>query len=335
MNSLDRVSAAIHMQPVDRTPVIPLIAGWTAGFTGRKLNDYLLGGDCMAACLLEAQERLGHDAMLIFADIALEAEAAGTKLEYVEGQHPNLAEYAVNATEDVARLRLPDPQESGRMPGALEACSIMRQSVRDEVGVVGLVTGPMSIAANLTFIGDLLYMIADDPAAFRALLDFALEVSAVYAASLITAGAHCISIADPAGTPTALPKDIFREEYIPRAHRLVERVKESGSPAVGFFLWGLGPDTLPDCASTGADVLHLDHQIPLKNAFSIVPDKCVAGNIKAYAFANDSPALMKSACREAIELSQGRNGYILASGGEVPLDAKAENIAAMIETARS
>jgi uroporphyrinogen decarboxylase len=98
---------------------------------------------------LETWKRFGYDAVTVFADNSLEAEALGAKISYKDNAYPHIDEYCLNNIHDWKYLSIPDPEEDGRMPVIIEACRILKEEVGEEAAVVGTVQGPMTLAGQL------------------------------------------------------------------------------------------------------------------------------------------------------------------------------------------
>ena len=60
---------------------------------------------------------------------------------------------------------------------------------------------------------------------------------------------------------------------------------------------------------------------------------CLKGNVPCTDLAFGTASQVKDRCRQLIDDCASGGGFILSSGCEVPVNAKPENIEAMIETA--
>ena len=149
MNSLERVCAAVAFERVDRTPVIPQIFAHAAVLAGVPVADYVRDGALLARCQVDAWRHYGYDAVFAFMDAGVESEALASVLHYDEQQYPHMVSPALSPDASLEGLSIPDPQQAGRMPELLRAAALLRSEFGDEVPVIGVVAGPMTLAGQL------------------------------------------------------------------------------------------------------------------------------------------------------------------------------------------
>src|SRR6202140_3046881 len=147
---------------------------------------------------LQPFRRLGVDAVIVFSDILIPAEAMGLKLELGDGG-PNLPE-PVRSEADVVKLRVFDPEtETGFL---MEAIRRIVREVGPTVPVLGFAAAPWTLAC---------YMIEGrtkegfatvksfryhQPKAFRELLSRIARATVSYLQAQITAGAAAVQLFD-------------------------------------------------------------------------------------------------------------------------------------------
>ena len=104
------------------------------------------------------------------------------------------------------------------------------------------------------------------------------EYSVAYALALAEAGADMLSGGDsPAGLIG--PKN-YREVALPQEKRVIAELKSRLSTPVSLHICGNATHILTDMASSGADVLELDHQVNIAAACRIIgPDVAIWGNL--------------------------------------------------------
>jgi uroporphyrinogen decarboxylase len=82
-------------------------------------------------------------------------------------------------------------------------------------------------------------------------------------------------------------------------------------------------------------ILELDEDTDIVKAKEVLGDRmCLKGNVSAVLLAFGETAEVEARCEELIRAVGNGGGFILGSGCEVPLNAKAQNVAAMIRVAR-
>lgn len=334
MNSLDRIKAAIALSPVDRTPAAPQLFGHAAVLAGVPLQDYLRDGNLLARCQIEAMKHYGHDVVFGFMDFSVETEALGSALRFRDNQYPDVASYVLTPGRDVSTLTVSDPARSGRMPELLKAVSILRRELGDTTLVAGCVLGPMSLATQMLGIETALYLAADDPLQFESILDFCATVAIRYGIAQIEAGAHLPIVFDPAASPAVVPPQFFREFLLPRLQRLFAAFRQAGTLANWLNTAGPTAGTLPYYPAAGADIANFDYYVGPQQAQQLLPNTCLDGNLKSLLFVEATPDEVSAAASLLISAFADRGGFLLSSGCEIPLEAKPENIAAMVAACR-
>jgi uroporphyrinogen decarboxylase len=333
VNSLERVVAAVRMQPVDRVPVIAQVFAHAAVAGGVAIEDYVRDGETLARCQLDALRKYGYDAVFSVMGTSVETEALGSVLHYAEDWYPSVESYALSPQGDWSGLCVPDPHRSGRMPEMLRALGILRRELQDEVPVIGCILGPFTLAGQLLGLENALYLAADSPGRLEQLLDFSTGALIRFGRAQIEAGAHLPMVFDPAASPAVIPPAFFREFELPRLRRLFQALKEAGAIANWLHIAGPAAGILPYYAGAGVDIANFDYNVSMAEARDQLPGTCLDGNIKSLAFVEGSPGDIAEASGKLLSFFRDRGGFILSSGCEIPPESRPENIAALVRAA--
>src|SRR5258708_32749015 len=150
--------------------------------------------------------RLGVDAIIVFSEIVMLAEAMGVPLELGDAG-PNLTE-PVRSLEAVRKLRQFDPEtETGFL---MEAIRRIVRTAGPEVPVLGFAAAPWTLACYMVEgktkegfakVKEFLY---EEPAAFRELLSRIAQATIGYLNAQIAAGAAAVELFDTLGGELAL-----------------------------------------------------------------------------------------------------------------------------------
>jgi uroporphyrinogen decarboxylase len=335
MNSLERVAAAIAFQPTDRVPVIAQVFGHAAALADVPLDDYVQNGEILARCQVAAWKRYGYDAVFSVMDVNVETEACGSALRYRKNQYPVIERHALSLESAWDGLAIPDPEQAGRMPEMLKALGILRRELGRDVLVVGCVLGPFTLAAQLLGLETTLYLAIDDPARLERLMDFATDVIIGYGKAQLRAGAHLPVVFDPAASPAVIPSQFFREFEFPRLTRVFHALTDEGAAANWLHIAGPVQSILPYYAKAGVHIANFDYCVSVAEAENRLPTTCLDGNIKSLSFVEASPADIEAESRELLSGFGDRGGFVLSSGCEIPPESRPENIAAMVQAART
>ena len=334
MNGVERIKAAVNFQPTDRVPVIAQVFGHAAILAGVTLGEYVRSGELLARCQIQALKQYDYDAVFALMDTSVETEAVGSVLTYRPDQYPSVGTYALSAAADLEGVSVPDPHRAGRMPELLKAVRILRREVGDDVLVVGCVLGPMTLATQLVGIETALYLAMDDPERFSCLLDFAAEVVIQFGIAQIEAGAHLPIVFNPSASPAVIPYQFFREFELPRLCKVFASFKQAGAAANWLHIAGPAQHILSLYPEAGVDIANIDYEVNPLDAKRALPQICLDGNLKPWAFVDSTPDVIADESSELIDLFADRGGFIMSSGCEIPPESRPENIAAMIEATR-
>jgi len=334
LTALERFLDSLKGRLISGTPCVPLIFGYAAALCKVKLSDYLQKGELLAYCQLEAQKQFGTDAVFAYADNSVESEALGSRICFPENDYPYITDYAWGDHENWTSRPLPDAQKDGRMPQLLEAVKIMRSTVGDTTTVVGGVLGPMSIAGQVMGLDKLIYLLVDEPDKFARAIDYTAHISLSYGQALLNAGAHVLMLLEPTASQNIIPQNVFVQYITPRIRYIFSGCKSAGALACWLVITGQTKGLLPYYKGCGADLATIDYEVPLKNALNAAPDLSLAGNIKPYNFVEHSQEELYDQAKKLISEAGHNRRFLLSSGCELPLNAKPENVEAMVRAAR-
>jgi MtaA/CmuA family methyltransferase len=215
----------------------------------------------------------------------------------------------------------------------LDALSSVSKALGKNVFIVGCFDQyPFSLASALMGIDTFMLKLTDDPRMIEALMERCLEYALAYGKALSDAGADMLSGGDsPAGI---VGPQWYRQIALPYERRLIAGLHASTQKPVSLHICGNPTAILADMASSGADVLELDHQVNLAEACRLA-GKNVAlwGNIDPVSvLMRGSPEKVAQASRQAMDTIRtcGHSRFVLSSGCTLAPETPSENVAAMI-----
>jgi uroporphyrinogen decarboxylase len=334
MNAAERVAAAVAFRPTDRVPVVAQVFGHAAVLAGVPLGEYVRDGATLARCQLAALDHYGYDAVFATMDVSVETEALGASLRYDRDRYPIVERYPLTVNGDWDDAVLPDPHAARRMPELLTAVGILRRELRDEVLVVGCVTGPFTLATQLLGMEQTLYLAVDDPQRLEQLMDLATDVIVRFGVAQIEAGAHLPVVFDPSASPAVVPPQFFREFELPRLRRVFDAFAEAGASANWLHIAGPTKEILRHYPEAGVDLADFDYCVSAEDASAELPRTCLDGNIRPLAFVDGEPADIAAAADALLRAFEERGGFILSSGCEIPPESSPANVAALVAAVR-
>jgi len=335
MLAIERLRQTILRQPCDRPPVVPQIFAHAAKVAGRSVDEYLSSGAVAAECQLAAWRHYGLDAVFAVLDLTIESESLGGGVIRREGIYPAIDTPPFTPDCDFGSMSHPIPARSGRMPEVIEMTRRLRAGVGDGAAVIGLVQGPLTGAAQLVGMERALYLAVDKPHRFLQLLDYSTSIAGAYGLAQLEAGADIVLIFDPASNQEVVPAGLFRELIGPRVARLAAAFKQAGAKANWLHIAGQTRAILPLYSSFGIDIGNIDYCVDLDSLDGAMGNNplCLDGNVKSMSFVTDTASSIRACADGLLARFDGRGGFILSSGCEIPPEAEEANVAALIAAA--
>ena len=337
-NRKDLFLRACRFEPIERVPV------WIMRQAGRYLPEYQAvrarhsfleickTPELAAEVSLQPFRVLGVDAVIVFSDILIVAEAMGMPLD-VPDAGPMLSN-PVRDMDAVRRLRQFDPERDTRFVG--DAIRSICRTVGPEVPVIGFAAAPWTLACYMIegrTRGDISIakqMLREQPAVLRELLGRIAYVTIRYLQSQIAAGAAVVQLFDTwAGELSPGEYDAFE---LPATQAVFEGLAGAGAPKI-LFAKGSAP-ILTSLAQSGADVMSVDCRTDLADARRVLGSRmALQGNVDPNILLS-SEAAVRAAAREAIEKTGGL-GHILNLGHGILPTTSAANAKAFVEAGQT
>ncbi|MGC1105142.1 MAG: uroporphyrinogen decarboxylase [Candidatus Acidiferrales bacterium] len=280
---------------------------------------------------LEPYETLDVDAVIVFSDILVVAEAMGVPLE-INDDGPKLGKPVADSNA-IEALKDFDPSRETKFVG--EAIRAIANTVGPSVPVLGFAAAPWTLACYLVegrTRGDLptiKRMMYTEPALLHTLLGMIARVTSRYLKMQIEAGAAAVQIFDTwAGELSAHDYEIFE---LRATQKLIADIHAGPAPVILYAK--NGAHLLPALARTGANVLSIDWRTDLAEArIKIGASIALQGNVDP-AMLLSSEDIIQLAVREAIAKTKG-TGHILNLGHGILPMTPVENAQAFVRAAR-
>jgi MtaA/CmuA family methyltransferase len=336
MTSKQLVHAALAGQPVPRVPTGPLAVHFCAGVAGYRLRQYTTDARSLADSVIRYHDRFKPDAVWLSADTWVSAEAMGARVGATDDNQPfgGLGKPLIQTAADIDRIPAPDVGTQGRYPLMLESLSRIVDALGKEVFIVACFDQyPFSLAAALMGINQIMLKVADDPPFVEALMARCSDYPLAYARALGRAGADLLSGGDSAAG--LLGPAAYGTLALPAEQRLIAQMKTATGKRVSLHICGNATAILPSMKTSGADVLELDHAVPMSEACRIIgPEIALWGNLDPVGvLAQGTPQRVTEAARYvlAVVKDSGRRRFVLSSGCTLAMETPHQNVDALIQ----
>jgi uroporphyrinogen decarboxylase len=279
---------------------------------------------------LQPFRRLGVDAIIVFSDILIPAEAMGLKLE-LDDTGPNLPQ-PVRTKADVERLRLFDPEtETGFLPEAIRR--IVREVGRD-MPVLGFAAAPWTLACYMVegrakegFAAAKSFL-HREPKIFRDLLHRIAQATIPYLEAQIAAGAAAVQLFDTWSGELNL-RD-YEDFALPATQEIISGL---GGNVPVIYYTKASSHLLSAVARSGANVLSVDWRVNLRELRDeLAPRIALQGNVDPAVLFGPQEKI-RSVTQETIFALRGE-GHILNLGHGILQNTPVENAKLFIETAQ-
>jgi uroporphyrinogen decarboxylase len=333
---------ACRFEPVERVPV------WIMRQAGRYLPEYQAvrknytflqickTPELAAEVSLQPFRIIGVDAVIVFSDILIVAEAMGLPLDV-----PDSGPVLSNPIRDLAgvrRLRDFDPSRETRFVG--DAIRAICKEAGPEVPVIGFAAAPWTLACYMIegqTRGDISrakQILRSEPQMARELLERIARATALYLESQIAAGAAVIQLFDTwAGELSRAEYDAFELPATKMVYDLL------GHPEVPKILFAKGSaHLLQSLPGTGADVISVDWRTDLAEARAAFEQRsgrklALQGNVDPSILLGPEQAV-REAAQAAVEKTGGV-GHILNLGHGILPTTRVENAKAFVAAGKS
>jgi uroporphyrinogen decarboxylase len=209
---------------------------------------------------LQPFRRLGMDAIIVFSDILIVAEAMGLPLELGDAG-PNLPS-PVRTAADVSKLNRFDPESETRF--LMDALRILSREAGTDVPVLGFAAAPWTLACYMVEgrtkegFATTKSFLHREPRVFRDLLHRIAQVTIGYLKAQIAAGATAVQLFDTWCGELALPE--YQSFALPAVQEVISEV--IGSAPVIYYTKA-SHHLLPAVVESGANVLSVDWRVNL------------------------------------------------------------------------
>jgi uroporphyrinogen decarboxylase len=337
-NRKELLLRACRCEAVERVPV------WIMRQAGRYLPEYqavrkhhsfleICKTPALAAEVsIQPLRAIDVDAVIVFSDILIVAEAMGMHLE-VPDSGPVL-EHPIRDRAGLDRLRDFDPDSDTRFVG--DAIREIVREVGPTIPVIGFAAAPWTLACYMIEgqtrgkIGTAIEMARTQPHLMRDLLEKIARSTAAYLRSQIAAGAAVVQLFDTwAGELTGEEFDALE---LPAIQSLLSELNAAPTPVIYF---ARGASHLVESAGrTGANVISVDWRTDLAAARRVLgPRIALQGNVDP-AILLESPEAAAEAARHAVQATGGA-GHILNLGHGILPTTPVENARAFVAAGKT
>jgi uroporphyrinogen decarboxylase len=321
----------------ERNETIPI---WLMRQAGRYMEEYQLvrqGVDFLTLCktpelaaqvTLDAVERLGVDAAIIFSDILVIVEPMGVPLEFRESLGPVIAA-PVRTEEAVDALRAFDPREELAFVG--DAVRLVRKHLHPRIPLIGFAGAPFTVAAYMIegkgsrhYVPTKVLM-HDHPQVWHRLLEKLTTATIDYLRAQAEAGCQVLQVFD--SWVGSLSQEDYRRFVLPHTRRLFAELPRD-VPTIHF---GTDSATLLELQKeAGGDVIGLDWRVDIASAWDRLANVGVQGNLDPVLLFAE-PKVFLAEAQRILESVGSRPGFIFNLGHGILPETPVEHVMELVD----
>jgi len=344
MTDGQRVEALLRGEKPDRVPIWPLAGGFCTLYTGGSIADVYDKPDVSLASQRKTCQDFGWLCIpLLGRPNALAPEFGGdTKPPSGEfSQAPMITRFAVDTTEDVWNLKMPDVKTAGTVPMSVEfSQEFFKPSSREKLDnepciqfwAGGLFTG----AANIPGLEKMCRWILKEPEVVHRLMrlatDYYIELARYWKDTFGTERVLPL-IGEPSTDNNIISPKQFGQFVMPYTKEYCETLLNMGYKYLFPHICGEQNLNLPYWAQIpfgDPGIISIGHEIELETAAKYFPNDVIMGNLEPAIIQTGTPQEVYEATKEVVEKGKKiSTGYIFAPGCELPPKAPVENLMAM------
>jgi MtaA/CmuA family methyltransferase len=338
----DRVVAAYKRSFADRVPAYPIVASFAGTLDGLSIEEYCTNVPRAITAMMNYYERYEPDVVLAYNDLAKEAEAFGCRVKYSDYVVPSIdAHVLADDKAALAKIAMPDPYRTARLPGFLEQCeALVKAKPPTAIGAVAV--GPWTIAMLMRNPEAMLLDTFEDPQFIHDLMRVTTDFCKLWGDAIAKTGIG-LSFSEPTASVSLISPDNYREFIAPYHTELVEHFKARKVGVTTHIcgttypiyddLLGCGFTTVSFDLDQQADpALHVDQ---LQRFVEVARGRAVAiGNVDATMFEKTTQAAMEAEVRRCIDAAARQSGFILSTSCEIPPRSDPQAVKWFMDAAR-
>lgn len=333
MTSMERTIAAISHQEGDRVPLYLLLSLYGAKELNMPIKEYFSKAENVVKAQLLMKDKYKNDCIDTFFYAPIEIEAFGGEVIYIDDGPPNSGEPFIRRIENIDDLKAPKIEDCECLQKVLKATRLLKESMGDEIPIVGVVMSPFSLPVMQIGFEKYLEVIYDHPDYFEKLMKVNESFCVAWANAQLEAGATVICYFDPLASPAI----IERERYLKTGYLVAKQtLSQIKGPTVTHLASGIALPVIDDIVSTGTAIVGFSSEDDLTKIKNAATNKiCLLGNLNGLEMIHWDLDKVEREVQNIIAKAGKGGGLILSDNhGEIPWQMPEAVLLKIAETVR-
>lgn len=333
MTSMTRVLTALSHKEPDRVPLLLLFSLYGARERELPVKDYFLNADLVVKTQLQLQQKYHSDCLFSFAYAAIETEAFGGEVIFVDDGPPNAGAPLISSLDAIPSLTRPELARSPGLQRILTVTRGLKQAVGDSIPIIGMVMSPYSLPVMQLGFEKYLELLYFKPALFNQLMALNSAFCVDWANAQLAAGATAICYFNPLASPTIIDKATYLKTGYPVDCQTLTQIN---GPTATHLASGLTLPVLDEIIASKTAMLGFGQGDEVALLKARAQNKiALAGNLNGIEMVNWSPEKTRTTVKTLIRQAGPGGGFLLSdSHGEIPYQVPPEVLLSIAETVR-
>lgn len=277
----NRFEKALKGEAVDMVPVCSVTQTGTIELmeiTGAYWPQANYNARQMAELALSGHQNAGFENVRCPFDTTVLAETFGCTVD--EGSvdiQPYVTDFPIKKKKDAKEIAVPEALlESRRISVVLDAVSILRDKVGEDIPVVAGIVGPAGLACMLAGMRNYLMWFVTNPEVLEELMGTLIDACIEYANGLLERGADAITLIDSEAGPDLIAPEMFETSVLPLYRKYCREVKGLKI----LHMCGDATAVLETLSRAGFDGISIEEKVEVSFAKTLVGNKTrLIGNV--------------------------------------------------------
>ncbi len=333
MNSLERIMAAVTGNDADYQPFTMLLSLYGSSLIKCDTVKYYQNPNLWFEGQKAVVETFDPDILISPFSFALEAEAFGCELAFLEKYAPNNKKPIITDLSQIEDLKLPEMDSPG-IQYFLEATSLLSGFAKGTKAIASPIHSPCDIPALLMGLESWIDTLLFQPKYVESLLEKTMEHFVRLGNEFLVKGATFLIVPVNFTNPLMITENILKKllPYLEKAFSQIKGpiVVHNGGCILQPFLKYFAK--LPNVIA-----FVLDPREKFEEARQIIGNEMVLmGNFDGPGFARLSPDVAKNICLKILDNRKSDKHFIFATANaDIPYETSVETIKAVVDTIRN
>lgn len=331
ITSMERIMAAMEQREADRVPLCLALTYQGAAELDMALKNYFGKVENIVKGQLIMKEKYKNDCLNPFYYAAIESEAFGGEMVFLEDGPINSGEPPIKNDNDIIKLVPPSIDQSAGMQMCLKSIELLRKEAGPDVLIPGAVISPFSLPILQMGFDKYIELIYEKPQLFKKLMKVNEEFCVNWANAQLKAGASAISYNESMAAPAIIPTNIYEQLGFEVTKSTIQRIH--GDIAIVFSSETCLP-LLDYIIKAGAKMVNVGYKEDIGEFKKRVNNRLtVAGNLNGVEMCRWSEREAEEKVKDIISKAGRGGGLIISdSAGDIPYYVKEDTLLAISET---